>query len=126
MKCARCSGELKPSTLRELGLVYNSFTCTKCQGIWIAPEKLQDMEGTVDQRFFEIRKVPSKSDQHAVLRCPQCEGGIAMDKLVSRRDESVVIDVCPKCKNVWLDKGEREAIEQDSLFALVKDFFATR
>lgn len=123
MKCPRCSGTLKPTTLRELNLIYNSYTCTGCQGLWMGQERLKDIEITVDQQFFELRGIDGGIDQQKVLACPQCEGGVAMDKVISKRDDKVVMDVCPKCHNVWLDRGEREAIEQQSLIDLMGSFF---
>jgi len=39
------------------------------------------------------------------LRCPLCD--VKM-KEVERR--GVMIDVCPECKGIWLDKGELERL----------------
>lgn len=39
------------------------------------------------------------------MKCPLCE--VSM-KEVERR--GVLIDVCPECKGVWLDKGELEKL----------------
>lgn len=36
-----------------------------------------------------------------LLKCPRCN--INMEKL---KKENVVIDICNKCKGIWLDKGE--------------------
>ena len=51
------------------------------------------------------------------MQCPQCEGGITMEKIASFRDREVVMDVCPKCARIWLDGGEMDAIKEDSLAA---------
>lgn len=39
------------------------------------------------------------------MRCPLCDVNM---KEVERR--GVLIDVCPECKGVWLDKGELEKL----------------
>ena len=126
MKCPRCSGPLNPSSLRELSINYNAHRCTNCQGMWIGPRQLAEIESTVDQRFVEVRRIPNDEEQKKVLHCPACEGSPAMNKATNRRDSNVVIDVCPKCHHVWLDKGEREAIEQQSLIQLMQDFFGSK
>jgi Zn-finger nucleic acid-binding protein len=56
------------------------------------------------------------------LKCPQCEG-LVMQKVESSRDKKVVLDVCPGCGNFWLDGGEIQAIQQDSLLVLFADAF---
>lgn len=121
MHCPRCSTELKKTSLREFGLTYDAHTCPECEGYWITREKLRDIEATVRQQFFEIRSLPSTEEQMIALTCPQCDG-VGMEKMVSDRDKKVVVDICPKCKNVWLDPGEREAIEKESFIALLADF----
>ena len=40
-----------------------------------------------------------------ILVCPNCEEGM---REVRRND--VLIDVCPKCRGVWLDRGELEKL----------------
>lgn len=40
-----------------------------------------------------------------LLMCPNCNEG--MQEI--RRNE-VMIDVCPKCRGVWLDRGEMEKL----------------
>jgi uncharacterized protein len=126
MKCPRCSGTLEPSSLRELSIIYNAHTCTNCHGNWVGPRALDKIEATVDQRWVEVRRIPGADDQQVQLKCPACEGGVSMKKITSRRDSNVVFDQCPTCLHVWLDRGEREAIEQDSFVALVEDFFGRK
>lgn len=45
------------------------------------------------------------------MNCPSCQ-----TVMREREKESVIIDVCPNCKGMWLDHGELEklvAIESD-------------
>ena len=51
------------------------------------------------------------------MKCPRCESTI----LDERDRDGVTIDVCPKCRGIWLDRGELERLiaramdEQSSL-----------
>ena len=40
------------------------------------------------------------------MKCPRCEN---IDLLISER-QGVEIDYCPKCRGIWLDKGEIDII----------------
>ena len=42
------------------------------------------------------------------MQCPLCID----ETLVARFHGSVEIDVCPRCKGVWLDRGELEKLAQ--------------
>ncbi len=48
-----------------------------------------------------------------LLMCPNCHEGM---KEINR--ESVMIDICPKCQGIWLDRGELnkllETVKQDN------------
>ena len=39
------------------------------------------------------------------MKCPNCE-----ETLVMTERQGVAIDYCPKCRGVWLDKGELDKI----------------
>jgi Zn-finger nucleic acid-binding protein len=38
------------------------------------------------------------------MKCPRCETTV----LDERERNAVVVDVCPQCRGVWLDRGELE------------------
>jgi uncharacterized protein len=40
------------------------------------------------------------------MRCPRCETAL----LDERERDGVVIDACPSCRGVWLDRGELEKL----------------
>lgn len=40
------------------------------------------------------------------MKCPVCEG---VDLVMSER-QGVEIDYCPKCRGIWLDRGELDKI----------------
>lgn len=43
------------------------------------------------------------------MKCPSCE-----ETLVMSERQGVEIDYCPKCRGVWLDKGELDKIIEKS------------
>ena len=43
------------------------------------------------------------------MKCPNCD-----ETLVMSNREGVEIDYCPKCRGVWLDKGELDKIIERS------------
>ena len=43
------------------------------------------------------------------MKCPNCE-----ETLVMTERQGVEIDYCPKCRGVWLDKGELDKILERS------------
>ncbi len=46
------------------------------------------------------------------MKCPGCE-----ETLVMTERQGVEIDYCPKCRGVWLDKGELDKIIEKSAAA---------
>lgn len=40
------------------------------------------------------------------MRCPRCE----LVPLVERERDGVLVDACPECRGVWLDRGELEKL----------------
>ena len=46
------------------------------------------------------------------MKCPSCE-----EVLVMTERQGVEIDYCPKCRGVWLDKGELDKIIEKSTTA---------
>jgi Zn-finger nucleic acid-binding protein len=46
------------------------------------------------------------------MKCPNCE-----ETLVMTERQGVEIDYCPKCRGVWLDKGELDKIIEKSASA---------
>lgn len=52
---------------------------------------------------------PAQSQGHGLL-CPTCQ----IDLVMSER-QGIEIDYCPKCRGVWLDRGELDKIIEQSL-----------
>jgi len=43
------------------------------------------------------------------MNCPVCEG----TRMREVEKNGILIDICPTCKGVWLDRGELEKLMQD-------------
>ena len=65
----------------------------------------RDAEWKKEQRArLDAERARNDRDSTA-LACPRCQAN-----LVSRSMHSVMIDVCPTCNGVWLDRGELEML----------------
>lgn len=41
------------------------------------------------------------------MNCPRCN-----DSLIEQARSGVQVDVCPRCRGIWLDRGELEKLAQ--------------
>jgi uncharacterized protein len=113
--CPRCEGQkLAEQTVGDGATTVAAHGCAVCGGLWLSPQALESVTKTVQAVFIEIRHIPSRRLQLIDLQCPDCS--VRMAKIRHERDAKVVIDICPACKGVWLDKGELEAIREEGLF----------
>jgi len=115
VNCPRCRTWLAADTLDAGGVAVEAKSCEKCTGHWIALGDLKTVESVVDLRFLRWRNLPGMETQGRILLCPECPEAMPMEKIVSLRDQRVVMDVCHHCQHVWLDRGELEAIQQRGL-----------
>jgi Zn-finger nucleic acid-binding protein len=76
---------------------YRYYSCEGCRGIWIPGASLHralSARGVGELRAAAVAKAGG-------VRCPDCAS--ACGTLVA---EGVTLDVCPRCRGVWLDFGE--------------------
>jgi Zn-finger nucleic acid-binding protein len=121
MKCPRCQVPLSPGRVDAAGLNLAAFNCAECTGHWLSLTDLRAAEQVVDVRLIAWRHLPGIETQGRILFCPACPGSKPMDKVVSTRDQRVVMDVCGTCSGVWLDYGELEAIQRKGLLSSLAD-----
>jgi phage FluMu protein Com len=83
--------------------------------------KLREKEKAEEDRYFArrdrelIEKMKQEQAatedatlrQQALMRCPKCG-----DKLTTLQHQGVMIEECPSCKGMWLDRGELETLAQ--------------
>ena len=117
MNCPRCDKELAPVRLEDV----EALQCPGCGGHWLEGDGLRHLESTVEVRLFEWRTLPPDDVQVRELACPRCPPREIMRKVRSERDRHVLLDVCERCRGVWLDGGELRAIQEMGLVAAVSD-----
>ena len=114
MKCPKCSEELKPIVYEGMKIL----ECEKCAGHWLGGQELQGIvqarEVVFSSQEIEEAEKHKKINitsikQEKPLICPECN--VEMEKFNYAYNTGVIIDRCPKCSGVWLDKGELENIQ---------------
>ena len=92
--------------------------CPKCSGIWLDQGELEKIQDIQENDYSEdLKKVPNemiaayekaRQQNAADITCPNCK--VEMFKKEGYGTQ-IVIDKCPKCFGVWLNKGELKALE---------------
>lgn len=114
MKCPRCNEDLTIDIIKEKRFLIAVNNCGSCGGAWFASGELAKIEKIVEPTLLEFPDLLPEEEQLKALFCPSCENSPLMKKEDHPRDERVVIDYCPVCKGVWLDRGELEAIQKEN------------
>lgn len=112
--CPRCNNSLSITALRGINNDINVDSCNNCGGIWFDKGGLSKVDKIVEPVAIEFRHIPSMEKQMESIYCPQCSPKVKMQKAAHPRDEKVIMDYCPNCNGIWLDKGELEAIQQET------------
>lgn len=116
MKCPRDQQELKAETYEGHVTVH---TCPECGGMWLDKGELEEIEEIMEHDYRdELARIPDfignafemarQLNSHGIS-CPSC--GSKTESTEYAYCSQVVIDRCPECGGIWLDKGELEAIE---------------
>jgi len=111
--CPRCTVmlDLAPHVAE-----HGARSCPRCKGVFVEDVRTyREIEAVVRPAVLEIRRLPDAEAQQKPLPCPRCGPVSVMHKGVSERDRKVIVDVCPKCGGCWLDGGELDAIQRESL-----------
>ena len=90
----------------------NIHTCPDCKGEWVGGDRLRAIERRREVAVdpSAAHATPAAGNQPEVRRtCPKCL--INLGKFRYGKARNVVIDQCEKCKGIWLDDGELEAVQ---------------
>ncbi|MCG8583057.1 MAG: zf-TFIIB domain-containing protein [Bacteroidales bacterium] len=123
MNCPRCKSELATEKVIDFNASFEVDSCTSCGGIWFDKDELTQIDKVIEPTFLEIRKIPGKKTQKETLSCPSCDSFQVLEKIEHPRDKKVIIDYCPSCKGIWLDKGELEAIREENWLITIGKIF---
>ena len=109
LSCPRCQGvKLTQKNFEGTPVEF----CGTCGGFWLNKGELNKIAHPIvgDIEFCSQETAGKKSPSG--LECPLCDG-VPMVRANFIEFSDIVIDVCPQCKGMWLDKGELEAINAE-------------
>lgn len=99
--CVRCNSVLDKKTVAAIEV----DVCPSCGGVWLDKGELERLNRVPQGAVEALRQALTGGEQAGVsstqTACPVCPG-----KLSEVRLGRVQIDVCTRCKGVFLDKGE--------------------
>ncbi len=110
MKCPKCGTD----SLNPFGMIEGVHVdfCSGCKGIWFDEGELA---------FYTEMPVDLPSLHQDVdggrdtgLDCPRC-GDVHLIEVHYLKNQHPLLDFCPKCKGVFVDKGELPQIESLSV-----------
>jgi len=105
VRCPSCNTDTM-AELRQEGVDLDF--CSSCKGIWFD-------EGEVAFYVETTQDIPALATamaggQETSKACPRCVG-VSLKEVKYVPDADLLIDVCPACKGVFLDKGELPHLE---------------
>jgi Zn-finger nucleic acid-binding protein len=83
-------------------------TCRHCDGLWFSYEAIHSRKRATLPAGSQVKRKSLAGQGNR--KCPQCA-----NKLQPEEVEDVVIDVCPECGGVWLDRGKYKAARRRSV-----------
>lgn len=112
MNCPACQ---RPLRRFKAGTVTLDGCDGGCGGIWFDHRELAKVNRNhpdPDANIADLGCAPDiRVHDDDIRECPKCNA-IALEKKLYSLGSGVVMDCCPKCKSVWLDRGELEKIRE--------------
>lgn len=107
--CPACGNALARYTVFSLDFE----GCPKCKGTWLVSDELRKLknreaDGSLRWLNAEIENIDKASAIPTKRPCVKC-AGVNMISVIFG-NSSVVIDWCPNCHGIWLDRGAFDAI----------------
>lgn len=108
MNCPKCKEEMHT---RKIGSV-EVDECAKCNSAWFEEDELRkckdEAESDLQWMDFELWENQDRFEVSAKsMSCPKCDAKMAA---IEYGESGVEVDVCLKCKGIWLDGGEFQKI----------------
>ena len=114
-------GESTPDNCPACGTSLNLYSifsmkfegCPKCKGIWLIKDELRELKNKVQDGSLrwlndEIENVEKTSVVATNRPCVKCKTTGMVSVIFGK--SSILVDWCPQCQGMWLDRGEFEAI----------------
>jgi len=98
IQCPKCSTKMETLTFAGIEL----DTCPFCNGCWLDKQEVSQMTRSRGKAKIEVTLANPKQGD---LSCPRCR---RVNLLVGQHSNipSLILDQCPTCWGVWLDRGE--------------------
>lgn len=116
MKCPVDRSNLSPQIYED---AVQADVCPSCKGVWLDRGELEKVEETVEHDYSEeLSRIPdivgrafeaARQKSRGEMACPRC--GVGMESREYAYCSQIMINKCPRCGGIWLDRGEIEALE---------------
>lgn len=103
MKCPKCVSPLHEFTIEGVEMDF----CDGCKGIWFDKDEIAFM--TELRNDFPNPQADRTAGRPTIFPCPRC--GNTLEELKFAPLHDLLVDRCPDCHGVWLDKGELKKVE---------------
>ena len=102
LECPLCGQPLVHASIAKIPVLH----CTQCRGLLLPMPVLQPLieERKADRAKPAVQAPPDHGDLKRTLHCPQCRR--RMDTHFYAGPGNVIVDSCPVCSLLWLDRGE--------------------
>jgi len=110
MTCPRCGGRTRARTIKSLKI----DSCPSCGGSWYGAAELRllkDREKAGDYRWVDVdlwrERERFRAGRQEHLTCPKDKREMTTVRYGASR---VRVDICNRCRGIWLDQSEYEKI----------------
>lgn len=113
MKCPACAAPL-------LSMFYEGVRvrlCGGCNGVFVGHDALKVIVHRQEVEIPRDRGLLAGQGEEVERTCPRC--AVSMSK--PRFRKQITLDRCPRCKGIWLDRGELEDIQLIAELAATPD-----
>lgn len=89
--------------------------CPNCKGLWLTEDELRKLKNRVEDGSLrwlndEIENMGKTSVIAGKRSCVKCKNAKMVSVIFGK--SSILVDWCPQCHGIWLDRGEFEAITE--------------
>jgi len=107
--CPACGAKLDLYSI--LGIEFEG--CPKCHGLWLDRDELRKLKNKVGigELHWLNREIDNIEETAAVVSkrvCPRKDSNNLLSVIFGK--SSILLDWCPKCRGMWLDRGEYDKI----------------
>ncbi len=103
MQCPKClHTELKQGRVKKTGTIVDQ--CPSCNGMWFDGGELE----AIMKEAVKNLKISPLAKESSFLFCPRCGSSLFE---ITYPQTYVKVDVCKKCRGLWVDAGEFKEIK---------------